>query len=355
MKRRKFLTRSLGIASAASGLSFASAVGWSMASPEQGHRVVDLELIDASRQRPVPTRLYLPLLASPARPLPLVVFSHGLGGSRTGYSYLARHWANAGMASLHPQHVGSDNSVWRGNPLELLQRLQTAARESEALARVLDLRFALNQVLTSDQGRLFDVSKIAVAGHSYGANTAMLVAGAKVETGKATLHDLRDRRMQAAILISAPPLLGQGPAEQVLRDVSVPTLHITSLEDTINLPGYSSTVDDRIAIFDAMAQSSRTLAVYNTGGHSIFTDRTTRSGPETSARIKSATQELCTIFLRQSLHFGPAQIHDEPRPAHPAMGSIQAEVLDAHKAQQHITQWAHRHKDLLARWVTRPA
>lgn len=355
MKRRKFLTRSLGIASAASGLTFASAVGWSMASPEQGHRVVDLELIDASRQRPVPSRLYLPLLASPARPLPLVVFSHGLGGSRTGYSYLARHWANAGLASLHPQHVGSDNSVWRGNPLELLQRLQTAARESEALARVLDLRFALNQVLTSDQGRLFDVSKIAVAGHSYGANTAMLVAGAKVEIGKATLYDLRDRRMQAAILISAPPLLGQGPAEQVLGDVSVPTLHITSLEDTINLPGYSSTVDDRIAIFDAMAQSSRTLAVYNTGGHSIFTDRTTRSGPETSAQIKSATQELCTIFLRQSLHFGPAKIHDESRPAHPAMGSIQAEVLDAQKTQQHITQWAYRHKDLLARWITRPA
>lgn len=88
-----------------------------MASPAQGHRILDLELFDTDRQRPIPIRLYLPHQASPEQPVPLIVFSHGLGGSRIGYSYLARHWANAGMASLHPQHVGSDNSVWRGNPL----------------------------------------------------------------------------------------------------------------------------------------------------------------------------------------------------------------------------------------------
>jgi hypothetical protein len=89
--------------------------------------------------------------------------------------------------------------------------------------------------------------------------------------------------------------------EQVLGAVSIPTLHITSVDDTINLPGYRSTVEDRRAIFRAMSESPRTLAVFNTGGHSIFTDRTTRSGPETSARIKGATRELCALFLQQSL------------------------------------------------------
>ncbi len=133
MKRREFLTRSLGFATGAVGLVAAGPAGRAMASPAQGHRILDLELFDTARQRPVPVRLYLPQQASAESPVPLVVFSHGLGGSRMGYSYLARHWANAGLASLHPQHVGSDNSVWRGNPLELLQRLQAAARESEAL------------------------------------------------------------------------------------------------------------------------------------------------------------------------------------------------------------------------------
>lgn len=353
MKRREFLTRSLGFATGAVGLVAAGPAGGAMASPGEGHRVQDLELFDADRQRPVPARLYLPYQASPGHPVPLVVFSHGLGGSRMGYSYLARHWANAGLASLHPQHVGSDNSVWRGNPLELLQRLQTAAHESEALARVMDLRFALNHVLASDQGQLFNASSIAVAGHSYGANTAMLVAGAQVNTGNPNLTDLQDRRIKAAILISAPPLIGQGPARQVLGAVSLPTLHITSLEDTINLPGYRSTVEDRIAIFDAMTQSPRTLAVYNTGGHSIFTDRTTRSGPETSARVKAATEELCTIFLRRSLNFGHFPASTESMTAQPAVRTNPVALTDAYEGQQGLSQWAYRHKDLLDRFTSR--
>lgn len=353
MKRREFLTRSLGFATGAVGLVAAGPAGRAMASPAQGHRILDFELFDTSRQRPLPARLYLPQQASPEHPVPLIVFSHGLGGSRMGYSYLARHWANAGMASLHPQHVGSDSSVWRGNPLELLQRLQTAAHESEALARVLDLRFVLNHILASDQGPLFNASSIAVAGHSYGANTAMLVAGAQVTTGNPNLPDLRDRRIKAAILISTPPLIGQGPARQVLGAVNLPTLHITSLEDTINLPGYRSTVEDRIDIFDAMTQSPRTLAVYNTGGHSIFTDRTTRSGPETSARIKAATEELCTIFLHRSLNFGHSPISTESMIDQPAAGENPAAQTDANPLRQGLSQWAYRHKDLLDRFTSR--
>ena len=181
MKRREFLARSLGLPIAGLGLQLAVSAGPSVASPTAGHRVLDIELLDADRQRPVPARLYLPYLANPDEPVPLVVFSHGLGGSRMGYSYLARYWADAGMASLHPQHVGSDSNVWRGNPIDLVQRLQSAARDAEALARAQDLRFALDQVLASDHGRLIDVTQIVVAGHSYGANTAMLVAGAQVK------------------------------------------------------------------------------------------------------------------------------------------------------------------------------
>ena len=102
MKRREFIARSLGLPIAGLGLQLAVSAGPSVASPTPGHRVLDLALLDADRQRPVPVRLYLPQQASHDGPVPLVVFSHGLGGSRTGYSYLARHWADVGMASLHP-------------------------------------------------------------------------------------------------------------------------------------------------------------------------------------------------------------------------------------------------------------
>lgn len=352
MERREFLKGSIRLSIGATSLAVASSATSTVAPPEPGHRILDLELFDAHRQRPVPARLYLPLRASSVRSVPLVVFSHGLGGSRLGYSYLARHWAHAGLASLHPQHVGSDSAVWRGNPLEVLQRLQSAAREAEALARVLDLRFAVNEVLASDQGRLIDASRMAVAGHSYGANTAMLLAGARVNAGSAYAGEIADRRMLAAILISAPPLLGQGPAQQVLGGVNVPTLHITSLEDTINLPGYRSTVEDRIAIYEAMTGSPKTLAVYNTGGHSIFTDRTTRSGPEASARVKAATQELCALFLRHLFRPG-GEPRDALRPAfHTAADSVPVEPPNALEGRRETREWFYRHRELLHRFVT---
>ena len=301
MKRREFLCTCLTLTGGSVGLSFTGVAAGALATGEKAHRVHELDLLDVARQRSVPTRLYLPHRASPSQPVPLVAFSHGLGGSRFGYQYLATYLADAGIASMHPQHIGSDYNVWRGNPLELLQRLQAAAQETEALARAEDLRFALDEVLASVHAPLIDKSKIAVAGHSYGANTAMLVSGAKVTATEVKIGSLRDSRFRAAIFISAPPMVGQGPMEQVLDAVSIPTLHITSVDDTINLPGYRSTVDDRRAIFRAMRESPRTLAVFNMGSHSIFTDRTTRSGPETSARIKGATRELCAVFLQQSL------------------------------------------------------
>ncbi|MFZ9315417.1 MAG: alpha/beta hydrolase family protein [Burkholderiaceae bacterium] len=301
MNRRKFLSSCLSLAGGSLGLSLGGVAAGATATGEQAHRILELDLLDTARQRPVPTRLYLPQKANPLRPVPLVAFSHGLGGSRFGYQYLATHLADVGIATMHPQHIGSDYHVWRGNPLEMLQRLQAAARESEALARAHDVRFALDQIFASDNAALIDRSKIAVAGHSYGANTAMLVSGAQVIGTEVQVGDLRDSRIRAAIFISAPPLVGQGPLEQVLGAVSIPTLHITSVDDTINLPGYRSTVADRRAIFKAMRESPRTLAVFNAGGHSIFTDRTTRSGPEISAQIKGATKELCALFLQQTL------------------------------------------------------
>lgn len=333
MKRRTFLTQSAGLAT---GMLFSAFVGVStrsFASTIQSHRILDLDWIDAKRNRPVPSRLYMPQHATASRAVPLVVFSHGLGGSRMGYQYLASHWADAGIASLNPQHVGSDNAVWRGNPLELVQRLQTAAREFEARSRALDLRFALDQILSSELGSLIDTTKIAVAGHSYGANTAMLVSGARAVTAGGDMVNLEDQRIRSAILISAPPLRDQGPIEKVLGAVKIPTLHVTSIEDTINLPGFRSTVADRIAIFHAMGESPRTLAVFNAGGHSIFTDRTTRSGPEISARVKGATRELSTIFLWESLI-------KEPQIAQ-----------SMHETSRDLDQWLERHKDLLNQFI----
>jgi dienelactone hydrolase len=261
-----------------------------------GYSTRDYEWLDTTRERRVPVRLYLPDAASADQPVPLVVFSHGIGGSRHGYSYLGRYWASQGYASLHLQHVGSDRNVWFGNPFEMLARLQGAAQESEAVARVRDLSFALDQMLRSELAPRLDGQRIVAAGHSYGANTTLLAVGASVQRHGGRL-DLRDPRIKAAIVLSAPPFYGEDSPQQILGPIRVPSLHVTATEDIIRIPGYYSGAEDRVAVFDATGSPRKTLAVFSGGSHSIFTDRPGTGGVQLNPQVKEATRELSLAFL----------------------------------------------------------
>jgi len=266
---------------------------------------LDLDWVDTARQRPVPVRLYLP--AEGLAPAPLVVFSHGIGGSRRGYSYLGRHFAANGIASLHLQHVGSDRQLWMGNVFSLVGRLQDAAQPGEALARVQDLRFALDTLLAGPLAARVDARQIVAAGHSYGANTTLLVAGAQVpaqaQPVDRPLPTLRDERVRAAIAISAPPFYGQADLRPILGPIALPSLHITATEDVIRIPGYYSGAEDRVAVYQATGSLAprpqpKWLAMFEGGSHSIFTDRGGTGGPLLNPQIKAATQALTLAFVR---------------------------------------------------------
>jgi predicted dienelactone hydrolase len=278
---------------------------------EQPYQVLDMAWEDASRQRAVPVRLYLPSGEAAVRPLPLMVFSHGIGGSRANYSYLGRHWASHGVASLHVQHVGSDRSVWGGSLLGVVGRLRTAATEAEAVQRVHDLRFALDRLLAADTpvpDLQVDAQRIVAAGHSYGANTVLLAIGARVRRD-GQWRDFRDRRFSAAVILSAPPFYGEADLPAILSPVAVPTLHVTCTEDVIRIPGMYSGVEDRIAVYDAMPDPRKALVMYQGGSHSIFTDRAGTGGLQLNPQIKAATRELSLAFVQQSFGSDPSALH----------------------------------------------
>ncbi len=290
--------------------ALAAAVGMPEAST---HEVRDLQWTDEQRQRQVPARLYLPM--DTAQKAPLVIFSHGIGGSREGYSYIGKYLAANGIAALHVQHVGSDRSLWFGNPVQMVGRLQEAAKDTEAIDRTKDMRFALDQVLSdADLKQKIDTNRIAAAGHSYGANTTLLLAGARVQRdGK--LLDLTDPRIKAAVIISAPPFYGEGDPKAIVGSIRVPNLHITATGDEIKIPGYYSGAQDRVAVYEAAGSgSSKLLAVFTGGSHSMFTDRLGTGGEALNPQVKKATRELMLAFLRkefggdaQALAAWPAQ------------------------------------------------
>ena len=261
------------------------------------HEVRDVQWTDASRSRMVPARLYLPKAAQAQSPL--VIFSHGIGGSREGYSYIGKDLAAHGIAAMHVQHVGSDRSVWFGNPVAMVGRLQDAAKEGEAIDRTKDMRFALDKLLSdASLGARIDAERIAAAGHSYGANTTMLLAGAKVQRDGGALN-LADPRIKAAVIISAPPFYGQGDPEAIVGSISVPSLHITATGDEINIPGYFSPAKDRVAVYEAVSSApGKLLAVFKDGSHSMFTDRLGTGGEALNPQVKKATRSLMLAFLQ---------------------------------------------------------
>lgn len=247
---------------------------------------------DERRQRAVPVRLYAPADTS-AGPSPLLVFSHGIGGSRAGYGYLGRYLASHGVFSLHVQHVGSDRQLWAGNPFGLVERLQGAAQDAEAVARVHDLRFAMDQVLSAQTALRIDERRIVAAGHSYGANTALLASGAQVLRGGQPVA-LRDERIRAAVLLSAPPFYGEPSMVPILGPIALPSLHITTTEDVIRIPGYVSGPEDRVKVYEAMGGAQKWLAMFGGGAHSHFVGRRGEADP-----LLQATRELVLAFVHQ--------------------------------------------------------
>src|ERR1700722_11927367 len=138
----------------------------------------EYDWLDAKRNRRVPAKIYFPLDAQGK--LPVIIFSHGLGGSRYGYEYLGRYWASLRDVSVHLDHIGTDAAVWQGLRFdEIKPALKQAIADPENLVkRPRDVSFAIDQIEkmeTADgvlKGRL-DLARIGVAGHSLGAFTTM--------------------------------------------------------------------------------------------------------------------------------------------------------------------------------------
>ncbi len=260
---------------------------------------------DVSRKRDIPAILYLPISTSgdpnTRRKVPLIVFSHGLGGSRYGYSHFGKYWAAQGFASVHLQHAGSDRAIWTSQGLAVLSALKNAATTDNAIARAQDVSFALNQLEDNSQAKAqLDFDKVAVAGHSFGANTALLSTGAEFEFNQKKLNFL-DKRIKAALILSPPALPSSLNAKSVYGNISVPTLHLTGTLDNTPIPGAITTAEMRRESFDAIEKAPKYLGIYAGGKHSMFNDRTR---DETSQAIKLSAQTTSLAFFKS--------VFDEP-------------------------------------------
>lgn len=229
-----------------------SAPGYEL--PRGPYRVstTDVTLHDDVRGKDLEMRVRVPVAqgagVGPTGKVPLVVFSHGAGGSRTAFGDLLDFWATHGIASVAMTHADSIELGRRNGETGPSVRTEEGRRKlllSVDLGdRVNDCKFVIDALepIAAAVGKAGgprldpDLDRLAVAGHSAGAYTAQLCAGVKVREAVLRQRGLAftrvaDDRFKAAIIISGQGLASLGLDKNSWSDVRIPMLVITGSED----------------------------------------------------------------------------------------------------------------------------
>lgn len=277
-------------------------------------------LVDASRAgRAVPIKVHLPDWTGP---FPVIVVSHGAGGSWDANHAQAHHLASHGYVVLALEHPASNTEVLRKG-LRFGANLKAMTHDAgEVLGRPKDVSFAINQAerwnLDHPQLKgLFDLSRVGLMGHSFGAYTTLVVCGARpaldwlepaVAPGRGLGPDLSDRRVKACVALSP-----QGPGEpffleQSYATIDRPVLAISGSRDSQQ----GTTPENRRRYFDLVPAGQKVFVWLANADHASFSDAagSKRAGLPSRARV-----DVQPVSRAATLLFFEAQLRGQAEAA----------------------------------------
>jgi predicted dienelactone hydrolase len=207
-------------------------------------------LHDAQRNKDLPIHIFYP---DAAGTFPVIVFSHGAGGSGDCCAELPRHWAGYGYVVLLPTHADSvmlrrENGEDIGIAKGMLEAVSSIVSDPTVLPnRVRDISFLLDSLdeiarREPQLGGKLDRTRIGVSGHSLGSMTTQLIGGATLGSGGGSAPKFADSRVRAIEILSGGGRLRVGQNEHSWDSVRVPTLALTGSRDpgsVIAGPGFS--------------------------------------------------------------------------------------------------------------------
>ncbi|MCR6671159.1 hypothetical protein [Devosia ginsengisoli] len=242
--------------------------------------------------------------------LPVVIFSHGFGQSLHSYGPLVHHWAGQGLVVIQPTHL--DSRLLGMAADDPRQRQVWRLRETD-LTDILDQLDRIETMAPAIAGRL-DRDRIAVAGHSWGAQTASMLLGAThPDPDDGSVVDIADERIKAGILLAVPGTGGTNlspfAAEHFpfmhpdFSAMTTPALVIAGDNDkgamTVRGPEWWREAYD-------LSPAGKALFTVFGGEHSlggISGYEAKETSDESPARV-AAIQRLSTAYLRSALYPG---------------------------------------------------
>lgn len=228
------------------------------------------EWIDTSRNgRKISYKTYAPVNRTDG-PLPVIIWSHGLGGSRDGAGFISRFIASHGYVVVHIQHPGTDSTLWEGkpgHPWDVIRATHIPRRAT--LQRLRDVPFVLKQLPSLDIAPLMDMNRLGMSGHSFGGMTTQVMAGQRRGYG-ARQYDLYEPRFKAGIVYSPVPFRdkrGHGP-ESFYGGIRIPLLIMTGTDDDSPLENFG--FKDRMEVFEHSGGPEQHLLILDKGDHMVY-------------------------------------------------------------------------------------
>jgi predicted dienelactone hydrolase len=197
--------------------------------------VENIELTKPSGD-PLPLKIYYP---DEKQKFPIVIFSHGTGGSKDDYGELGRFWASHGYIVLHPTHEDSlalrGESAGGGNLRRILAQIlrdpDSWQQRFKDISIVIDSLKKLENDVPELKGKM-NINEIGVGGHSYGAYTAQVIGGATIDlpNGK-TEQSFADHRVKSVLLLSPQGAGQQGLTRSSWNHMTLPMMVMTGSLD----------------------------------------------------------------------------------------------------------------------------
>jgi dienelactone hydrolase len=184
-----------------------------------------LVLRDQVRRKKLHLRVTYPKTPTTAGKLPVIVFSHGRGGSKDDYQLLVQYWCAHDYVCIQLNHY--DAQPPKGKRLS--RDLRDWASRPKDVTLVLDSLSDIMQAIPALAERL-DPEHVGVGGHSFGAHTAQLLGGMTARNARGGKVSYRDPRVSAVFMLS-PQGRGRLHSSDAWSTFRLPMMTITGTKD----------------------------------------------------------------------------------------------------------------------------